>query len=367
MQLGIVGLPNAGKSTLFNLVSGAAAPTGAYPFTTVDSNVAEVAVPDSRLEPVACAVGSASAVPASVRIVDIAGLVRGASRGEGLGNRFLSYIREVDAIAHVVRAFERSDVSHSEGDLNPVRDVHLVEQELMIADAETLARRMGSLQKKAQSGDEDAREELTELRALADRVDAGEYLASSDIDDSLRSRARQLHLLTIRPVIYVINVDEEIIAGSEVHKLHELVAPVEELAEERGMTPLQICAGLEEELSALDDEERDIFRAEMGLERDGRDRFLRAAHEVLGLITYFTGNEKETRARSLPRGATAIEAAEKIHSDIAAGFIRADVIGAEDLVRLGSRAHARRQGLLRSEGRDYVVRDGDVIEVHFRD
>jgi len=366
VQLGIVGLPNAGKSTLFNVVTGAGAPTGAYPFTTVDSNVGEVAVPDPRLERISRAIGSQSVVPASVRIVDIAGLVRGASRGQGLGNRFLGYIREVDAIAHVVRAFRRSDVSHSEGQLNPLRDVQLVEQELLMADAETLERRLESLERKAKSGDEQVMAELEEVRALKDTIDSGDYLAGNDIPPEHGRRARDLHLLSIRPVVYVINVDEETAAGPENEEVSELIGPVEGLAHRRGMKALRLCAGLEEELTALDEEEQEAFRVEMGLVGDGRQRFLHAAHDVLGLITYFTGNEKETRARSLRQGGTALEAARKVHSDIGEGFIRADVVSADDLMRVGSRERARRKGLLRSEGRDYTVCDGDVIEVHFR-
>lgn len=362
MQLGVVGLANAGKSTLFNCLTGAGAETGVYPFTTVDQNVGTVEVPDDRLVPVAEALGSARVVPATVRIVDIAGLVRGASRGEGLGNRFLGHIREVDAIAHVVRAFHRRDVAHSEGEVDPLRDVGLIEAELRAADLDAIERRREATLVRAKGGQPGPREELGHLDSLQVRLREGEYLAAAPLSSGEERLLQELHLLTRRPVVYVINVDEERAAAAEDDPL---VQPVIRLASERGMKALVLTARFEEELASLDPEERADFLDDLGLQEQARDRFLRLAHDVLGLITYFTGNERETRARSLPRGETVLEAARKVHSDMADGFIRAEVISADDLIRAGSRAEAQRKGYARIQGRDYIVREGDVIQVRF--
>lgn len=365
MQLGIVGLPNAGKSTLFNLVTGGAARTDLYPFTTVDSNVGTVEVPDERLDQVARALGSRQSVPSTVRIVDIAGLVPGASRGEGLGNRFLGHIREVDAVAHVVRAFQREDVPHSEGDINPLRDLELVELEMILADLETVQRRIESIATAARSGDRVLAEQMKVLSDLKQRLTAGQYLATSDLSSEEERAAADLHLLTWRPVLCVANVDEsemeQFLAGAS-----SRLDPLRERASERGMKFTVIPLGFEQELSTLAEGERQEFLQDLGLQQSGRERFLRAAHELLGLITFFTGNAKETQARSLRRGATAVEAAGKIHSDMERGFIRVEVINADELLPVGSRREARDRGLLRIEGRDYLVSDGDVMEVLFR-
>ncbi len=362
MQLGVVGLPNAGKSTLFNCLTGAGAETGVYPFTTVEQNVGTVEVPDDRLIPVAEALGSAQVVPATVRIVDIAGLVRGASRGEGLGNRFLGHIRQVDAIAHVVRAFHRDDVTHSEGEVDPLRDIHLIEAELRAADLDAIERRRETALVRAKGGQAAPREELGHLDSLQARIKKDEYLAASSLSHGEERLLQELHLLTRRPVVYVVNVDEELAASGEGNPL---VEPILRLASERGMRALVLTARFEEELTALLPGEREDFLDDLGLEETARDRFLRMAHDVLGLITYFTGNERETRARSLPGGQTVVEAARKVHSDMAEGFIRAEVIKADDLIRAGSRTEAQRRGSARIQGRDYIVQEGDVIQVRF--
>lgn len=364
MKLGIVGLPNAGKSTLFNLVTGGGARTDLYPFTTVESNIGTVDVPDDRLEPVAQVLRSAVSIPAAMRVVDIAGLVRGASKGEGLGNRFLGYIREVDAVAHVVRAFHRQDVSHSEGELDPLRDLDLVETELILADLDTVEKRIDSVANAAKSGDAALAAQVQILTGLRQRLSGGEYLAVTCLTEDERASARDLHLLTTRPVLYVVNVDEDeyeryLSGGSN------LVDPVRARAGARSMQVVVSPLGFEEELLGLEEQERAEFLEDLGFDPVGRQRFLQASYELLGLITFFTGNARETRARSLPRGRTAVDAAGKVHTDMARGFIRAEVIGADELVRAGSRSSAREQGVLRVEGRDYEVRDGDVIEVLF--
>ena len=356
MQIGLVGLPNAGKSTLFNMVTKAGAETGHYPFTTVDRNVGRVAVPDPRLEAIQRVLGSARAVPTTVSVVDIAGLVPGANKGEGLGNRFLGHIREMDAIAHVLRCFDRADVVRSEGVIDPVADADLVETELILADHETVLRRLEAFRVEAKSARPQALARVRLAEGLLGRLEEGEYLRRSSLSPEEDGLAAELNLLTILPVLYVLNAGDP--GGSEFGYAAELL-------QQRGGVVVELSAAFEDELGELDADERQMFLEDAGLESPGRDRFIRAAHELLGLITFFSGNDKETRAWSIVEGSSAVEAAGKIHTDMARGFIRAEVIDADALIEIGSRGEARNRGLLRIEGRDYRVRDGDVMQILF--
>ena len=338
MKVGIVGLPNAGKSTLFNALARGAAQVAEYPFTTVDPNVAVVAVPDQRLERLGEALGIDKLVPETLDIVDIAGLVRGAHEGEGLGNRFLGHIRDVDAVVHVVRAFEDDQVAHPHGKIDPAADVAVIEAELLLADLETAERRLEAATKAARSGDREA----TAARDLWERTVA-ELQAG-------RPAAREAGLLTSKPALLVANVSE---GGS----LPPLLA-------DRGA--IAVCARDEAELAELEAAEAESMRADLGLEQGALAALVREMHRVLGLITFFTAvGGTEIRARTLRRGATAYDAAGSVHTDMQRGFVRAEVIGWEDLVAAGSFAAARDAGRLRTEGRDYVVADGDVVTIKF--
>ncbi len=356
MRIGLVGLPNAGKSTLYNMITGAGAETGHYPFTTVDQSVARVPVPDARLELLAGVLGSARAIPTTVSVVDIAGLVPGASSGEGLGNRFLGHIREVDAIAHVLRAFARSDVVR-EDPIDPLADADLVETELILADYQTVEARMEGLMNEAKTATPESRARVECAKQLLERLAAGEYLGRRALPPREESMVAEFRLLTRLPVLYVLNTMEP----GDPDFLDQC-----EALRERGAAVVCIAAAFEEELDSLDPEERELFLDDAGLQEGGRVRFIREAHDLLGLITFFSGNEKETRAWSLRDGATAVDAAGKIHTDMAEGFIRAEVVDVDTLLALGSRAEVRRRGLLRIEGRDYRVREGDVLQILFK-
>jgi ribosome-binding ATPase len=355
VKIGIVGLPNAGKTTLFNALTAAGAETAVYPFTTVDENVAMVPVPDERLEPVARAAGAIPVVPATVEFHDIAGLVRGASEGEGLGNRFLAAIRETDAICHVVRAHGDQGVPHPEGSPDPLRDVEIVEAELRQADLETARARVERVAKQAGSGDEVAIAEREWLEEVIAALGRGEPARSVAAPDAAPGAARELQALTSKPVLYVANVDEG----------EGAVPPgLEGLATQRGAGAVAVSARIESELAELPTDEAAEMRAGLGPPEPGLERLVRAAYSLLDLITFFTAHAgAEARARSLRRGATAWDAAGLVHSDIQAGFVRAEVIGWRDLIDAGGYAAARERGILRTEGRDYVVGDGDVITI----
>jgi ribosome-binding ATPase len=355
MRIGIVGLPNAGKSTLFNALTRAAAETGEYPFTTVEPNVAVVAVPDDRLAAVAEVTGAAPQAPETVEFRDIAGLVRGASEGEGLGNRFLAEIRETDAICHLVRAHSAARVAHPEGTVDPGRDLETVEAELLLADLEQVERRLERVTKQARSGDEGAAAERDWLRRVAEALRRGEPARAVPVPDAAPEAAANLQALTSKPVLYVANVDEGVDEVPEAVAAHAGV---------RGAVAVAISARVEAELAELDPEEAGAMRAELGLGEAGLERMVAAAYELLDLVTFFTAHEgSEARARSLQRGGTALDAAARVHTDIAAGFVRAEVIGWRDLVDAGGYAAARAAGTLRTEGRDYVVADGDVVTI----
>jgi GTP-binding protein YchF len=357
---GIVGLPNVGKSTLFNAITSTAAAAAAhYPFCTIEPNLGRVPVPDPRLEEVARIARSAQVVPTQLEIVDIAGLVRGASRGEGLGNRFLGAIRAVDAILHVVRCFASDDVAHVEGSVDPVRDAELVETELLLADLASLERRLEGLTKRVRGGDKEAQSQLALIEQLLPALQAGTPARQLEVPDDARATFEALQLLTAKPLLYVCNVEESAAASG-----NALSARLVEQAAAQGAGAVVVAAAIEAEIAALPPEERREYLAALGLERPGLERVIQAGYALLGLITFLTAGPKEARAWTIPRGTRAPDAAGSIHSDFKRGFICAEVVAYEDYLRLGGEAGAREAGKLRQEGRDYVVQDGDVI--HFR-
>jgi len=359
-KCGIVGLPNVGKSTLFNaLTQTAAAQAANYPFCTIEPNVGEVAVPDERQETLARIAGSKEIIPTRITFVDIAGLVRGASKGEGLGNQFLANIREVDAIVHVLRCFEDDDITHVEGGVDPVRDAEIIETELMLADLESLEKRLDRLEKKARTGDKEAGYLASLMRRATDLLENGKPARLADVPPEQERDWKALNLLTSKPVLYVCNVDEGSAATGNAFS-----EKVRAMAEEQGAGAIVISAAIEEELAQLPGEERAEFLESLGLHEAGLDRLIKAGYDLLDLITYFTCGPKETRAWTVRRGTKAPQAAGVIHTDFEKGFIRAEVIAYEDYVACGGEAGAREAGKMRLEGKDYVVQDGDVM--HFR-
>jgi GTP-binding protein YchF len=355
MKVGIVGLPNAGKSTLFNALTKGGAPTGDYPFTTIEPNVAIAQVPDERLERVAETVRSSELVPATISFHDIAGLVKGASEGEGLGNQFLASIRETDAICHVVRCHSDSGVPHPDGRVDPIADIETIETELTLADYEQVERRLGRVGKQAKSGDAEAIAEHEWLESVKAALAEGRPARSVPVPEAAPAAAQNLQALTSKPILYVANVDEGDAAAPEEVRAH---------AEDVGAGVVAVSARIEGELAELDAEEAEEMRASYGVEGSGLARLVRAAYELLELITFFTAGEgKEAVARPLRRGASAWEAAGTIHTEIQEAFVKAEAIGWRDLVDCGGYAAARDRGKLRIEGRDYVVADGDVITI----
>jgi hypothetical protein len=359
-KCGIVGLPNVGKSTLFNaLTQTAAAQAANYPFCTIEPNVGDVAVPDPRLEKLAGIAKSAEIIPTRITFVDIAGLVRGASKGEGLGNQFLANIREVDAIVHVLRCFEDDDITHVEGKIDPVSDAETVETELMIADLESLEKRVVPIEKKAKSGEKESKEQFALMMKALVLLREGQPARVADLTPEEREPFRQLGLLTQKPVLYVCNVDEGAAAtGNTFSKA------VEEMAKKQGAGAVTISARIEEEVAQLPAGEREEFLASLGLEEPGLNRLIRAGYDLLGLITFFTAGPKETRAWTVTNGSRAPQGAGVIHTDFEHGFIRAETIAYNDYVANNGEAGARDAGKFRLEGKDYVVQDGDVM--HFR-
>jgi ribosome-binding ATPase len=355
MKVGIVGLPNAGKSTLFNALTKGGAQTGDYPFTTIEPNVAIAEVPDQRLERVAETVRSSKLEPATISFHDIAGLVKGASEGEGLGNQFLASIRETDAICHVVRCHEDSGVPHPDGRVDPLADIETIETELVLSDYDQVERRLGRVGKQAKSGDAEAIAEHGWLQAVHEALAAGRPARSVPVPDAAPNAARDLGGLTTKPILYVANVDE----GDG-----EVPEAVASHAAAVGAGAVAVSARIEGELAELDPSEAEEMRESYGVEGSGLERLVRGAYELLELITFFTaGEDKEAVARPLRRGATALEAAGTIHTEIMEAFIKAEVVGWEQLVECGGYSQARDKGQLRIEGRDYVVQDGDVVTI----
>lgn len=363
MKLGIVGLPNVGKSTLFNSLTKAGAESANYPFCTIDPNIGIVPVPDKRLDVLAKMHNSARIVPAVIEFVDIAGLVKGASKGEGLGNQFLSNIREVDAIIHVVRCFEDSNIVHVDGSIDPLRDIETINLELLFSDLEILERRYAKLVKSVK-GDKTLVKEKDLVENLKKHLEDGKMAKSYETaDDEEALLLESFNLLTGKPVIYAANVSEDELADDA--SGNSYVNSVREFAKNEGSEVFVICAQIEQEIAELDDEEKKMFLDDLGIKESGLEKMIRASYSLLGLISYITSGEMETKAWTVKKGTKAPQAAGKIHSDFERGFIRAEVVSYDNLTEQGSMAAAKEKGLVRSEGKEYIVQDGDVVLFRF--
>ncbi|MBQ3434222.1 MAG: redox-regulated ATPase YchF [Selenomonadaceae bacterium] len=360
LEVGIVGLPNVGKSTLFNAITKAGAEAANYPFCTIEPNVGVVAVPDSRLEVLTKLYNSKKTTPASVRFVDIAGLVKGASKGEGLGNKFLEHIRQVDAIAHVVRCFVDENITHVADTIDPLRDIDTIQTELCLADLDIVDKRLAKVSKLMKSGSKEAKLEAEVLERVKNSLDEAKPARSLNLTEDELALIRDVNLLTLKPTLYIANVAEDDLTADNAY-----VKEVRKLAAKEGAQVVVICAKVESEIAELDADEAKEFLADLGLEASGLDRLIHAAFNLLGLMTFLTAGADECRAWTIVKGTPAVKAAGKIHSDIERGFIRAEIVNYDDLINLGSVTAARDEGLVRLEGKDYIMQDGDVTYFRF--
>ena len=362
MKLGIVGLPNVGKSTLFNALTNAGAQAANYAFCTIEPNVGVVSVPDYRIDKLAEMYSPDKITPATIEFVDIAGLVKGASKGEGLGNKFLSHIREVDAIIHVVRCFENDDIMHVDGEIDPVRDIETINLELILSDTEILQRRIDR-DTKAMKGDKSLAGDVQFFNYLKEQLDNAVNARAVEMTDDQRELMASVALLSSKPVIYACNMSEEDFSGDI--NANKYFCKVKEIAAAEGSEVLPICAELEAQIAELEGEEKEMFLSEIGVEKGGLDRLIQKSYDLLGLMSYLTAGKPEVRAWTIKKGTKAPQAAGKIHSDFERGFIRAEVISFDDLIANGSMAAAKEKGLVRSEGKEYVMQDGDIVLFRF--
>lgn len=361
MKLGVVGLPNVGKSTLFNAITKAGAECANYPFCTIEPNVGMVCVPDYRLSNLAKLYNCQRITPAVIEFVDIAGLVKGASKGDGLGNKFLSHIREVDAICHVVRCFDNANILHVENSVNPKRDIEIIEYELIMADLETVDKRLEKAEKNFKAGLKDAEAELNVLKQIKTQLDLGKPARLLNFNDEEKEIVKNFFLLTSKPVIYVANIGE-----NDLNKpYNNYVKVVEQIANEQHAKMIVLCAKIEEELASLSDEDKVMFSQELGITESGLDKLVKTSYDTLGLFSYLTAGEKEVRAWTIKKGTKAPQAAGKIHTDFEKGFIKAEIVSYDDLMQAGNFTKAKEKGKVRMEGKDYVIQDNDVVLFRF--